>query len=52
MGSGTTAAAAVKEERSFLGYEINEAYYKTSIRRIAVESRQLELFGGAGRDTE
>lgn len=52
MGSGTTAVAAVKEERSFLGYEINEAYYKTSIRRIAVESSQLELFGGAAQDTE
>ncbi len=34
MGSGSTAVAAVKSNRFFVGYEINEEYRKTAIKRI------------------
>ena len=34
MGSGTTALAAIKEKRNFIGSEINDKYYKLSIDRI------------------
>lgn len=43
-GSGTTAAACVKEQRNFIGSEINEEYYQKSIERIEREKSQLVLF--------
>lgn len=42
MGSGTTAVAAKQLNRHFIGYEINETYYNTALRRI--EEQQLDLF--------
>ena len=35
MGSGTTAVAAIKNKRCFVGYEISEEYKKTAEIRIA-----------------
>lgn len=54
MGSGTTAVAALKEGRHFLGFEINADYCKTAKERIkavnnglqrhcSIEDRQDEL---------
>jgi site-specific DNA-methyltransferase (adenine-specific) len=34
MGSGTTAIAAIKSERKYIGYEINEEYLKIAEKRI------------------
>jgi len=34
MGSGTTAVAAIQEGRHYVGFEINEDYYQTAIKRI------------------
>ena len=44
MGSGTTAIACIKEKRHFVGFEINEDYYKMACKRIDDERRQLSLF--------
>ena len=37
MGTGSTALAAIKTQRDFLGAEINEYYFQTTIRRITEE---------------
>jgi len=34
MGSGTTAIAAIRENRNFIGFELNEDYYKIACERI------------------
>jgi site-specific DNA-methyltransferase (adenine-specific) len=34
MGSGSTALACVALERYFMGYELEEAYYKIAQRRL------------------
>ncbi len=44
MGSGTTAVACIKEKRHFIGFELNEEYYKKACKRIDDERRQLTLF--------
>jgi site-specific DNA-methyltransferase (adenine-specific) len=41
MGSGTTAVAALREKRNFVGYEINEDYLKLANDRIAVVKQEL-----------
>lgn len=41
MGSGTTAVAAKKLNRKFIGFEINEIYFKKSLERI--EDSLLEI---------
>ncbi len=38
MGSGTTAVAAMKEKRQFVGIELEKKYVKLSRRRIALEA--------------
>jgi site-specific DNA-methyltransferase (adenine-specific) len=45
MGSGTTAAAAVKAKRKFVGYDINEAYIELANTRIksAVQDSSLAV---------
>ncbi len=40
MGSGTTAIAAIKENRNFLGVELLNKYVKLAKQNIEVESRQ------------
>ena len=37
MGSGTTGIVSVKNNRNFIGIEINEEYYKISQKRIMEE---------------
>lgn len=44
MGSGTTAIACIREKRHFIGFELNEEYYKKAKQRIEAEQRQLTLF--------
>lgn len=42
MGSGTTAIAALREHRHFIGFELNKEYYDKACERIGNE--QLTLF--------
>lgn len=44
MGSGTTAIAAIKEKRHFIGFETNKEYYDKACKRIELERQQLTLF--------
>ena len=44
MGSGTTAIAAIREKRNFIGFELNKEYYDKACRRIKLEQAQLTLF--------
>jgi site-specific DNA-methyltransferase (adenine-specific) len=44
MGSGTTAIAAIKENRRFLGAELSKKYYETANKRIKTELLQTKLF--------
>lgn len=39
MGSGTTAVASIREERHFIGFEIDQTYYDKSRQRIDAERR-------------
>lgn len=34
IGSGTTAVAAISEGRRFVGFETDQAYYETAVRRV------------------
>lgn len=42
MGSGTTAIAALQEERRFIGIEKLEKYVKSANRRILQEKKEIE----------
>jgi len=44
MGSGTTAVAALKAQRHFVGYEISEDYVKLANQRISLTRQQITLF--------
>ena len=46
MGSGTTAVACIELQRNYLGFEINEEYYKDSLERInnLKEENKSKLF--------
>ena len=44
MGSGTTAIACLKENRRFIGFELNTEYYKGACKRIEAEQQQRKLF--------
>ena len=44
MGSGTTAIAAIREKRNFIGFELNKDYYDKACKRIELEQAQLTLF--------
>ena len=43
MGSGTTAVAALKEGRHFIGFELSEEYYQRALKRIEAEKAQRVL---------
>lgn len=53
MGSGTTAVAAVRTERHFVGYETDPGYRAASLERVAAERVRLagaaQPDGGLGR---
>lgn len=42
MGSGTTAIAAIKSNRHFIGFEIDTTYYQQSIERIENERNKTK----------
>ena len=44
MGSGTTAIAAIREKRKFIGFELNKEYYDKACKRIQLEMAQPSLF--------
>lgn len=44
MGTGTTAIAAIREKRSYIGSEISPKYCEWANKRIRVEISQLSLF--------
>lgn len=46
MGSGTTAMAATKLGRKYIGFELNTKYYKLSQERIKeeIDNKQIALF--------
>lgn len=41
MGSGTTAIACIRENRNFLGFELDKKYYDIANNRIIIEQAQL-----------
>jgi DNA modification methylase len=41
MGSGTTAISCIKENRNFIGYEINKKFYKICLKRIKEVKEEL-----------
>lgn len=43
MGSGTTAVAALKTKRKYVGYEINKDYVTMAKKRIKRDTAQLQL---------
>ena len=43
-GSGTTAIAAIREKRNFIGFEKSEEYWRKSMERIRNELSQQTLF--------
>lgn len=43
MGSGTTAIAAIRENRHYIGFELNKEYYDKANRRIADELIQPSI---------
>jgi site-specific DNA-methyltransferase (adenine-specific) len=44
MGSGTTAIAAIRTKRNFIGFELNKEYFDIANKRIKAEQQQLSLF--------
>ena len=40
----TTAIAAIREKRHFIGFELDKGYYEKACQRIDNEKRQLSLF--------
>lgn len=44
IGSGTTAVAAIREKRHFIGIELDEVYYNMACKRVKEELSQPTLF--------
>jgi site-specific DNA-methyltransferase (adenine-specific)/modification methylase len=44
MGTGTTAIAAIREKRHYVGSELSPRYCDWANNRIRVETSQLKLF--------
>jgi len=44
MGSGTTAIAAMEENRNWIGFEIDEDYYKAASKRIKMYKKRPKPF--------
>ncbi len=47
MGSGTTAVAAIRTNRNFIGFELNKEYFDKAVMRIENEKsmKETDLFG-------
>jgi len=43
MGSGTTAVSAVKSDRKFVGYDINQEYISLAEKRLQPYMMQMKL---------
>ena len=43
MSSGTTAIACIRENRNFIGFELNKDYYDKSCKRIKEELQEKEF---------
>lgn len=41
MGSGTTAVACIDLNRNYIGFELNEQFYKNSLESIKDHMRRL-----------
>ena len=48
-GGGTTAVACINTNRNFIGFEINEEYYKSSLTRIELAKGQMTYKRGEVR---
>lgn len=44
IGSGTTAIACINTNRNYIGFEIDEEYYRKAIDRINSHVSQMTLF--------
>ena len=44
MGIGTTAIASAKMKKDYIGFELSEKYYETSLKRIEEETAQANIF--------
>ena len=44
MGTGTTAIAAIKENKNYIGSEISKDYHNISTKRILNETNQITMF--------
>lgn len=44
IGSGTTAIACIKQKRNFVGFELDEGYFKKAVERINEEKSLITLF--------
>ena len=44
IGSGSTAIAAIRRNRKYIGFEVNKEYYDVAMNRIRLEKSQLRLF--------
>ena len=44
IGSGTTAVACIRENRHFIGFELNREYYDNACDRVMAELSQPKLF--------
>lgn len=42
MGSGSTAIAAIREQRHYIGFELDDYYYEMCMQRIADEENYVE----------
>ena len=43
IGSGTTAIAAIKEKRHYIGFELDKGYFELACKRVEREKQQLML---------
>lgn len=46
MGSGTTALSAIKNNRNYIGFELDKEYFEKASKRIEQEKAQISLFYG------
>lgn len=44
IGSGTTAVACIRENRNFIGFELNKEYFDKLVKRIKDEKSVIKLF--------